>query len=104
MKTNQDLYSSIDGTYYDVSFNKSKDALQGASPFILNADINYSPTFGNYKPTANLVFSYFSDRIDVLPELFFPITRDNSSSKSIEKFLSRRKFSISILYIFIIAF
>ncbi|PWK20818.1 TonB-dependent receptor [Xanthomarina spongicola] len=66
MKTEQDLYSSIDGEYYDVSFEKSEDELQGASPLILNADINYSPTFGNYKPVANLVFSYFSDRIDAL--------------------------------------
>ena len=66
MKTKQDLYNSIDGTYYDVSFNKSEDKLQGASPLILNADINYSPTFGTYKPIANLVFSYFSDRIDAL--------------------------------------
>ena len=66
MKTKQDLYSSIDGEYYDVSFEKSEDELQGASPLILNADINYSPTFGNYKPVANLVFSYFSDRIDAL--------------------------------------
>jgi len=66
MKTKQDLYSSIDGEYYDVSFEKSEDELQGASPLILNADINYSPTFGNYKPIANLVFSYFSDRIDAL--------------------------------------
>ena len=34
--------------------------------YFVNADINYSPTFGNYKPTANLVFSYFSDRIDAI--------------------------------------
>ncbi|HLV13549.1 MAG TPA: TonB-dependent receptor [Xanthomarina sp.] len=66
MKTKQDLYNSIDGAYYDVSFNKHEDKLQGASPLILNADINYSPTFGNYKPVANLVFSYFSNRIDAL--------------------------------------
>ena len=66
MHTKQDLYNSIDGDFYDVSFEKSDDELQGASPLILNADINYSPTFGNYKPVANLVFSYFSDRIDAL--------------------------------------
>ncbi|MDO1501904.1 TonB-dependent receptor [Winogradskyella maritima] len=65
MYTNQDLYESIIGTY-SVSFNKSEEELQGASPFIVNADISYSPTFGNYKPTANLIFSYFSDRIDAL--------------------------------------
>ncbi|MGY0390936.1 TonB-dependent receptor domain-containing protein [Bizionia sp. KMM 8389] len=66
MYTKQDLYSSIDGEFYDVSFNKTEDNLQGASPFLLNADISYSPTFNNYKPVANLVFSYFSDRIDAL--------------------------------------
>ncbi|TYB78488.1 TonB-dependent receptor [Bizionia myxarmorum] len=66
MHTSQDLYSRIDGEFYDVSFNKTKENLQGASPFLLNADISYSPTFKNYKPVANLVFSYFSDRIDAL--------------------------------------
>jgi len=66
MHTTQDLYENIDGAFYDVSFTESEEALQGASPLILNADINYSPTFGNYKPTANLVFSYFSNRIDAL--------------------------------------
>jgi TonB-dependent receptor len=65
MYTKQDLYESIIGTY-SVSFNKSEEELQGASPIIVNADISYSPTFGNYKPTANLIFSYFSDRIDAL--------------------------------------
>lgn len=65
MHTKQDLYESIIGTY-SVSFNKTEEELQGASPIILNADISYSPTFGKYKPTANLIFSYFSDRIDAL--------------------------------------
>ena len=65
MKTKQDLYNNISGTY-NLAFNRSEDELQGASPFLLNADINYSPVFNNYKPMANLVFSYFSDRIDAL--------------------------------------
>ena len=65
MKTKQDLFSNINGTY-NVSFNRTEDKLQGASPLLLNADINYSPVFNNYKPMANLVFSYFSDRIDAL--------------------------------------
>lgn len=65
MKTDQDLYEQIDGTF-DLSFNRNSDELQGASPFLINADISYSPTFKNYKPIANLVFSYFSDRIDAL--------------------------------------
>ena len=65
MHTEQDLYEAIEGTY-SVSFRNDKEQLQGASPFIINADVSYSPTFGTYKPTANLVFSYFSDRIDAL--------------------------------------
>ena len=64
--TEQDLYESIDGSLFDVSFRNNSEELQGASPIIINADINYSPTFGNYKPAANLIFSYFSDRIDAL--------------------------------------
>lgn len=65
MHTQQDLYDEINGTF-DLTFQEDSEELQGASPLILNADINYSPTFGNYKPVANLVFSYFSDRIDAL--------------------------------------
>ena len=64
MHSEQDLKDS-QGTY-TLSFNKSSDKLQGASPLLLNADINYSPVFGNYKPMATLVFSYFSDRIDAI--------------------------------------
>ncbi|MDU8886716.1 TonB-dependent receptor [Yeosuana sp. MJ-SS3] len=65
MKTEQDLYSEINGTY-NLSFNRRKDDLQGASPLLINADINYSPVFNNYKPVINFVYSYFSDRIDAL--------------------------------------
>lgn len=65
MHTEQDLYNTISGTY-SVSFRNDKEELQGASPWIINADLSYSPKFGEYKPTANLVFSYFSDRIDAL--------------------------------------
>ncbi|GGK13467.1 collagen-binding protein [Yeosuana aromativorans] len=66
MKTTQNLYDQIVGTRFNLSFNKSKDKLQGASPFLLNADIQYAPVFNNYKPTGTLVFSYFADRIDAL--------------------------------------
>ncbi|MFD1062841.1 TonB-dependent receptor domain-containing protein [Winogradskyella litorisediminis] len=65
MYTRQDLYSSIIGTY-SVSFNKDEEELQGASPFLINADVSYSPKIGNFEPSANLVFSYFADRIDAL--------------------------------------
>ena len=64
MYTNQDLKSS-NGLF--TSTLDREDRLQGASPFLINADINYSPTsFKNFKPVANLVYSYFADRIDAL--------------------------------------
>ncbi|MBC2843580.1 TonB-dependent receptor [Winogradskyella flava] len=62
--TKQDL-KTVSGTF-NTNFNKDSDELQGASPILINADVSYSPTFGEYKPVANLVFSYFSDRIDAL--------------------------------------
>ncbi len=64
MYTEQDLKSN-EGTFTST-FERATDELQGASPLLINADVNYSPTFGSYKPTANLVFSYFSDRIAAL--------------------------------------
>ena len=66
MHTEQDLYSTIQGTY-STAFNRDSDQLQGASPLLLNADLNYTPNFGEkVKPTMNLVYSYFSDRIYAL--------------------------------------
>ncbi|TBN01909.1 TonB-dependent receptor [Hyunsoonleella flava] len=62
--TTQDL-KTVSGTF-NTNFNRDSDELQGASPVLINADVSYSPTFGEYKPVANLVFSYFSDRIDAL--------------------------------------
>ena len=62
--TRQDL-KTVSGTF-NTNFNRDSDELQGASPFLINADVSYTPTFGNYQPQANLVFSYFSDRIDAL--------------------------------------
>ena len=64
MLTEQDLKASQG--LFSTTFNRTEDELQGASPIIVNADISYSPTFKNYKPVANLVFSYFSDRIQAL--------------------------------------
>ncbi|HEA29456.1 MAG TPA: TonB-dependent receptor [Leeuwenhoekiella sp.] len=64
MYTHQDLRSS--NGLFSSTLDRS-DELQGASPFLLNADINYSPTgMENYKPVANIIFSYFDDRIDAL--------------------------------------
>ncbi|WP_188369976.1 TonB-dependent receptor [Muriicola marianensis] len=64
--TEQDLktVSTADGFTFGTSFaNRTSEELEGASPIIINADINYSPEFENYKPAASLAFSYFSDRI-----------------------------------------
>ncbi len=66
--TNQDLKNIEAGeeNTFGTTFDRTSDDLQGASPFIINADLNYSPSFENYKPKATLVFSYFSDRIAAL--------------------------------------
>lgn len=64
MYTNQDLKSSQG--FISTTFEKDSEQLQGASPVLINADLSYTPTFGTYKPVTNLVFSYFSDRIDAL--------------------------------------
>lgn len=63
--TKQDLKST--SGLFSATFNRSSDQLQGSSPFLINTNVSYSPTnFENYKPSASLVFSYFSDRIYVL--------------------------------------
>jgi hypothetical protein len=63
MHTEQDLYSSIEGSY-GTSFNRATDELEGASPIIVNADLSFKPSISeNFSPTANLVFNYSSDRI-----------------------------------------
>ncbi|WP_222981905.1 TonB-dependent receptor [Flagellimonas meishanensis] len=68
--TNQDLKPIPAGpdtnNTFGTSFDRESDQLEGASPFIMNADINYSPVFKNYSPKATLAFSYFSDRIFAL--------------------------------------
>ncbi len=67
--TEQDLktISTADGFTFGTSFgDRTTSELQGASEFIANADVNYTPTFGNYKPQATATFSYFSDRIYAL--------------------------------------
>ncbi|WP_445383399.1 TonB-dependent receptor domain-containing protein [Robiginitalea sp. IMCC43444] len=63
--TEQDLKDIPAGTQntFGTTFDRTSDELEGASPFIINTDLNYSPVFGNYKPKATLVFSYFSERI-----------------------------------------
>ncbi|NRA94326.1 MAG: TonB-dependent receptor, partial [Psychroserpens sp.] len=64
--TEQDLEPVLtsDGFTFGTAFgDRTSEELQGASPFIINADLNYSPEFGNYKPQFTTTFSYFSDRI-----------------------------------------
>jgi len=63
--TEQDLKDIPAGALntFGTSFDRDSDKLEGASPFIINADINYSPVFGTYQPKATLIFSYFADRI-----------------------------------------
>ena len=46
-----------------VSFNDTKDGLQGASPILVNADISYRIDSGTFKPVITLVGNYFHDRI-----------------------------------------
>lgn len=59
--TEQDL-KNVSGTF-TTSFNSETEELEGASKWVFNSDISYSPSFGTYKPSATLVASYFSDRI-----------------------------------------
>lgn len=67
MDTKQDLKPSEPGDFATTTYgDRNEDELQGASPLLLNADISWTPNFGSYKPTANLVFSHFSDRIDAI--------------------------------------
>ena len=59
--TEQDL-KNVSGTF-TTSFNRDTEELEGASKWVFNSDISYSPSLGTYKPSATLVASYFSDRI-----------------------------------------
>jgi len=65
MKTEQDLKTVVN-TLASTSFDRDSDELQGASNLLVNADLNYAPTFGNYKPKANLIFGYKSNSIYAL--------------------------------------
>lgn len=59
--TEQDL-KDVSGTF-TTSFDRETEELEGASKWVFNADVAFNPEFGNYKPSATLVASYFSDRI-----------------------------------------
>ena len=47
-------------------FTNTEDQLEGASPWIVNADISYKANFSNFELMPTLVFNYFSDRIYTL--------------------------------------
>ena len=59
--TEQDL-EDVSGTF-TTAFDRSTEELEGASKWVFNADVTYTPKFGNYEPRLTLVSSYFSDRI-----------------------------------------
>lgn len=68
-KTEQDLktVNAQSPGGFNTSFSdKTSDELQGASPWIINADLTYKPKLGDYKPQITLVYSQSSDRIDAL--------------------------------------
>lgn len=57
-KVNKDTNETI-----SVNFNESKEALQGASPLLINADLSYRMENATFKPTVSIVANYFHDRI-----------------------------------------
>jgi TonB-dependent receptor len=61
LHTEQDL-QDVSGTF-TTAFDRDSEELEGASNWVFNADINYTPIFGNYEPQFTVVTSYFSDRI-----------------------------------------
>jgi TonB-dependent receptor len=64
--TQQDLRSS-EGLFSTTFDEGRTEDLQGASPIIVNADINYTPVVSeNYEPQITAVFAYFSNRIDAI--------------------------------------
>lgn len=46
-----------------VNFNTDHERLQGASPFLINADLTYKVNQGKIRPTIAVVGNYFYDRI-----------------------------------------
>lgn len=57
------LYSKQDLSDPTANFTNTEDALQGASPILLNSDLTYSTTGKKVKTTSSLVVNYFSDRV-----------------------------------------
>ena len=46
-----------------AQFQQSSSNLEGATPFLMNADITYNKKYENNEFTSSLVFNYFSDRV-----------------------------------------
>ncbi|HEU0137493.1 MAG TPA: TonB-dependent receptor [Flavobacterium sp.] len=62
-KLNSEKVAAETNNTISVSFNHTKDGLQGASPLLINADITYRIESGSFRPTVTLVGNYFHDRI-----------------------------------------
>ena len=46
-----------------AQFQQSSSQLEGATPFLMNADITFNKKYENNEITSSLVFNYFSDRV-----------------------------------------
>ncbi|WP_281989823.1 TonB-dependent receptor [Aquimarina aggregata] len=59
------LYSTqeLDDQRSQANFTSDDDELEGASPFLLNADVTYNYNKEKFDATSSIVLSYFSDRI-----------------------------------------
>ncbi len=62
-KLDSDKVAAETNNDISVSFNGTKDGLQGASPLLVNADLTYRIESGSFRPTMTIVGNYFHDRI-----------------------------------------
>ncbi|MFK8059383.1 MAG: TonB-dependent receptor [Polaribacter sp.] len=46
-----------------AQFQQASSQLEGATPFLMNADITFNKKYANSELTSSLVFNYFSDRV-----------------------------------------
>ena len=58
------LVSKVDLDSNSIAqFQQASSELEGATPFLMNADITYNQKFENKELTSSIVFNYFSDRV-----------------------------------------
>ncbi|CAL2105809.1 TonB-dependent receptor [Tenacibaculum sp. 190524A02b] len=58
------LYSKVNLNSNSIAqFQKESSELEGATPFLLNADVSYNKRYENSELTSSLVLNYFSDRV-----------------------------------------